>query len=357
LIPLGAAAFLSLGRHPLAGLAAAFAGVAAAFGVNFVVKPIDGILAEMTTDAIHIVDPTKSIELTANFYFGIASSVWLIVVCTFVTDWFVEPRLGKYQGDAPVEESQGLSAEESRGLRFALIALVGVVVVLSLLALPPGAPLRNPETGALIGNSPFMDSLVFLIMIVFLVTGVAYGVGAKTFKTTQDGIDAVTKTFSDLGGLLFLFFVISQFVAYFNYSNMGTILAVQLANMLKEANLGVVPLLLGFIVIGFFLCFPLPNILPKWAIMAPIFVPLFLKLGVGPEVVLAAYRVSDSPPNVINPLLPHFALVIGFARQYEKNAGLGTLVAMMLPYTVVTSIAWLLLFLVWFLLGLPFGPG
>jgi aminobenzoyl-glutamate transport protein len=357
LIPLGAAAFLSLGRHPLAGLAAAFAGVAAAFGVNFVVKPIDGILAEMTNDAIHIVNPAKSIELTANFYFGIASSLWLIVVCTFVTDWLVEPRLGKYKADSPVEESQGLSAEESRGLRFALIALVGAVVVLSLLALPPGAPLRNPETGALIGNSPFMDSLVFLIMIVFLVTGVAYGVGANTVKTTQDGIDAVTKTFSDLGGLLFLFFVISQFVAYFNYSNMGTILAVQLANMLKEAHLGVVPLLLGFIVIGFFLCFPLPNILPKWAIMAPIFVPLFLKLGVGPEVVLAAYRVSDSPPNVINPLLPHFALVIGFAQQYEKNAGVGTLVAMMLPYTVVTSVAWLLLFLAWFLLGFPFGPG
>jgi aminobenzoyl-glutamate transport protein len=357
LIPLGAAAFLSLGRHPLAGLAAAFAGVAAAFGVNFLVKPIDGILAEMTNDAAHIVDPGKSIELTANFYFGIASSVLLIVVCTVVTDWLVEPRLGKYGGDSPAEESPGMSAEESRGLLFALVALVGVVVVLSLLTLPAGAPLRNPETKSLIQNSPFMDSLVFLIMIVFLVTGAAYGVGAKTIKSVQDGIDAVTKTFSDLGGLLFLFFVISQFVAYFNYSNMGTILAVKLANLLQEANLGNVALLFGFILIGFFLCFPLPNILPKWAIMAPIFVPLFMKLGIGPEVVLAAYRVSDSPPNVINPLLPHFALVVGFARLYEKNAGVGTIVALMLPYTVVTSVAWVLVFFAWYLLGLPFGPG
>jgi aminobenzoyl-glutamate transport protein len=357
LIPLGAAAFHSLGRHPLAGLAAAFAGVAAAFGVNFMVKPIDGILAEMTNDAIHIVDPARSIELTANFYFGIASSVWLIVVCTVVTDWIVEPRLGKYEGGLPVEGSQGLAAQELRGLLFALAALVGVVVVLALLALPPGAPLRNPETRALIGNSPFMDSLVFLIMIVFLVTGVAYGVGAKTIKSVQGGIDAVTKTFSDLGDLLFLFFVISQFVAYFNYSNIGTLLAVHLANLLKEANLSGVSLLLGFILIGFVLCFPLPNILPKWAIMAPIFVPLFLKLGIGPDVVLAAYRVSDSPPNVINPLLPHFALVIGFAQQYEKKAGVGTVVATMLPYTAVTSVAWALLFIAWYLLGLPFGPG
>src|SRR5262249_29673758 len=197
LIPLGAAAFRSLGRHPLAGLAAGFAGVAAAFGVNFFVKPIDGILAEMTNDAIHIVDPSKTIDLTANFYFGVVSSVVLIVVCTLITDWVVEPRLGKYEEDSPVEESKGMSSEESRGLLFALIALVGVLVVLCLLALPSGAPLRNPDTGSLIGDSPFMQSLVFLIMIVFLVTGVAYGIGAKTIKSVQDGIDAVTKTFSD----------------------------------------------------------------------------------------------------------------------------------------------------------------
>jgi aminobenzoyl-glutamate transport protein len=356
LIPLGAAAFHSLGRHPLVGLAAAFAGVAAAFGVNFLVKPIDGILAEMTNDAAHIVDPAKSIELTANFYFGIVSSVLLIVVCTVVTDWLVEPRLGEYRGKSAGEKSQGLSPEESRGLMFALIALVCIAVVLCLLALPAGAPLRNQETGSLIGDSPFMGSLVFLIMIVFLATGVAYGIGARTIRTAQDGIDAVTNTFSDLGGLLFLFFVISQFVAYFNYSNIGTILAVKLANLLKETNLGTVALLLGFILIGFVLCFPLPNILPKWAIMAPIFVPLFMKLGIGPDVVLAAYRVSDSPPNVINPLLPHFALVVGFARHYVSNAGVGTIVALMLPYTAVTTVAWILIFLAWYTLGLPFGP-
>jgi aminobenzoyl-glutamate transport protein len=357
LIPLGAAAFLSLGRHPLAGLAAAFGGVAAAFGVNFLIKPIDGILAEMTNDAIHIVDPGKSIELTANFYFGIASSLVLIVVITIITEWFVEPRLGKYEGDVQSEESQGMSIDESRGLLLALIAVAVVLVGLAFLALPPGAPLRNPDTGALIGNSPFMNSLVFLIMIVFLAAGVAYGVGARTIKTLQDGIDAVVKTFSDLGGLLFLFFVISQFVAYFNFSNIGTILAVNLADWLGEANLGSATLLLAFIMIGFVLCFPLPNILPKWAIMAPIFVPLFMKLGIGPEIVLAAYRVSDSPPNVINPLLPHFALVIGFAQVYDKKAGVGTIVALMLPYTFITMIVWVAIFFAWYLLGLPWGPG
>lgn len=357
LIPLGAVAFHSLGRHPLAGLAAAFAGVAAAFGANFLVKPIDGILAEMTNDAIHIVDPARSIELTANLYFGIASSVLLIVVCTLVTNRFVEPRLGTYAGDAPVPEKKGMSAEESRGLLFALLALGGVVLVLALLTLPPSAPLRNPETGAILGDSPFMSSLVFLIMLVFLATGVAYGLGARTVRSMEQVLDAITKTFADLAGLLFLFFVISQFVAYFNFSNLGTILAVTLADALRDAELNSVTLLAAFLLIGFLLSIPVPNILPKWAIMAPVFVPLFLKLGVDPDVVLAAYRVSDSPPNVINPLLPHFALVVGFVRRWQSEAGVGTVVAMMLPYTAATMLAWTVLFFVWYLLGLPFGTG
>ncbi len=356
LIPLGAVAFHSLGRHPLAGLAAAFAGVAAAFGANVLVKPIDGILAEMTNDAIHIVDPARSIDLTANFYFGIASSVLLIIVCTLISSKVVEPRLGQYEGEAPVAESSALSADESRGLRVTFFALVAYVAVLLLLTLPPGAPLRNPETGAIIGDSPFMDSLVFLIMTSFLTAGLAYGFAAKTLGSTDDAIAAITKTLSDLGSLLFLFFVISQFVAYFNYSNMGTILAVELANSLKQANLNSATLLMAFIVIGVLLSIPVPNILPKWAIIAPVFVPLFLKLGVDPEVVLAAYRVSDSPPNVINPLLPHFALVVGFARRWQQDAGVGSIIAMMLPYTFAALVAWVALFFAWYVLGLPFGP-
>ncbi len=356
LIPLGAVAFHSLGRHPLAGLAAAFAGVAAAFGANFLVKPIDGILAEMANDAIAIVDPSQSIDLTANFYFGIGSSLLLIVVCTFVSNRIVEPRLGVYDADAPLPETQELSADETRGLIFAGVALLGLITALAWLTIPSDAALRNPDTGAIIGDSPFMDSLVFLIMAGFLVTGAAYGWGARTIRTADDGIDAITKTFADLGGLLFLFFVIGQFVAYFNFTNLGTVLAVTLAQWLGDANLNSVTLLMAFLAIGLVLSIPVPNILPKWAIIAPVFIPLFMKLGIDPDVVLAAYRVSDSPPNVINPLLPHFALVVGFARRWQPDAGVGTIVAMMLPFAIATSIAWTLLFFGWYLLGVPFGP-
>ncbi len=356
LIPLGAAAFLRLGRHPLAGLAAAFAGVAGVFGVNFLIVPIDGILTEITNDAIHLLNPTKSIGLTANFYFAVASSLVLIVVCSLITERVAEPRLGKYRGEVPADSSEDVSPQEARGLRFALYALVASVIAVALLTFPAAAPLRDPQTGSIMGNSPFMDSLIVLIMLVFLAVGIGYGVGARTIAGMVDGIAAVTKTFAGLSGLIFLLFVISQFLAYFNYSNIATIVAVDLGDALEHANLGTIPLLLGFITITGAVGVLIVGAIPKWAIFAPIFVPLFMKLGIAPEVVLAAYRVGDSPPNGVSPLMPYFALIVVFAQRYDKNAGVGTVVAMMLPYAVAISIVWIVLFLAWELLGLPYGP-
>jgi len=356
LIPLGAAAFLSLGRHPLAGLAAAFAGVAAVFGVNFLIVPIDPVLTEITNDAIHLLNPTLSIDLAANFYFGIVSSLVLIIVCAVVTERVVEPRLGKYRGEIPAESGDGVAPEEARGLRLALYALVGSVAVIALLTFPSGAPLRDPDTGAIVGNSPFMSSLIVQIMLVFLAIGVAYGIGAGTITSMVDGINAVTKTFASLSGLIFLLFVISQFLAYFTYSNMATIVAVNMGDALEHANLGTVPLMLGFITVTGVVGLLIVGVIPKWALLAPIFVPLFMKLGVAPEAVMAAYRVADSPPNVVTPLMPYFALIVTFAQRYDKNAGVGTVIAMMLPYGVAVSVVWILLFLAWEMLGLPFGP-
>jgi aminobenzoyl-glutamate transport protein len=242
-------------------------------------------------------------------------------------------------------------------LAYALYALLGVVVVLSLLTLPPGAPLRHPATGAIVGNSPFMDSLIVLIMLVFLVTGVAYGIGAQTITSSVDAINAITKTFASLSGLILLLLVMSQFIAYFNYSNMATIAAVKMGGFLKGANFGSLPLLLGFIAVVGIVGVIIVGVIPKWAIFAPIFVPLFMKLNVAPEVVLAAYRVADSPPNVITPLMPYFGLIVVLAQRYQKEAGVGTVVAMMLPYYVGVFVVWTLLLVGWHLLRLPLGPG
>ena len=242
LIPLAGAAFLSVGRHPLAGLALGFAGVASAFTVNMLVKPLDAVLVEFTNDAIHLVDPNASIGLTSNLWFSIASVVLLTGLIAFITERTIEPRLGEYKPennaargeDQPAGAGAELSAEESRGLRYALFALLGTIVVFALLTMPPGAPLRNPDTGALIGNSPFMNGLIALIMVLFLTTGAAYGIGAGSMKSLTDIIKAIEKALSGLGSLIFLFLIISQFVAYFNYSNMGTILAVKMADVLRD---------------------------------------------------------------------------------------------------------------------------
>jgi len=370
LIPLAGAAFLSIGRHPLAGLALGFAAVAGAFNVNMLIKPLDAVLTEFTNDAIHMVDPSRSIDLTAGIWFSIASVVFLTVVITLVTQHIIEPRLGKYQveqpadepaakeppaKEAPAEKGEALSADESRGLWYAAFGLLGVLVFFGLLALPPGAPLRNPETGALIGDSPFMNALIVPIMFLFLISGICYGIGAKTIFSAGDVINAMTKAVSSLGGTILLFLVISQFIAYFNYSNMPTLMAVKMADALKTANIGSLWLLIGFILVVTILNFIFTPAIAKWAIFAPVFVPLFVTLNVNPAAVLSAYRVGDSPTNAITPLNAYFALVVGFAQIYDKKAGIGTVVALMLPYAILMAVLWTLLFAVWYVLGIPWG--
>jgi aminobenzoyl-glutamate transport protein len=360
LIPLAGVAYLAVGRHPLAGLALGFAAVAGAFTVNMLIKPLDAVLVEFTNDAARLVDPERSIGLASNVWFSIASVIFLTFIIAFITDRMISPRLGDYKPEASSAGSvpdQGatLSEKESRGLRFAFYGLAGLVLVFLLLTIPSGAPLRNPETGELIGNSPFMNGLIALIMLIFLVTGWTYGIGAGTLRTLTEVIAAIEKSIKNMGGTIFLFFVLSQFVACFTYTNIGTVMALSLSGALQAANIGALPLLIGFIVVVAIIDLLLTGAIAKWAIFAPVFVPLLMKLGVEPEAVLAAYRVGDSPMNAITPLNAYFALVVGFAQKYDKSAGVGTIVSLMLPYVVLMFVLWTALFAVWKALGLPWG--
>jgi aminobenzoyl-glutamate transport protein len=367
LIPLGAAAFHSVGRNPLAGIAAAFAGVAAGFGVNFLITPLDGVLTEITNESIPSGNPGAEIDLAANLYFGIGSTVLIAFVLTFVSNRLVEKRLGPWdeaeqgEGWAMEEENEaspGVSPEaDSRGLRYAGIASLAVLVGIVLLTAPPGAPLRNPETGDIIGNSPFMDSLIVIITLFFFAAGYAYGRGAGTLSGSSAIIDTITKSWAGLAGLLFLFLLIAQFIAYFNYSNIPEVLAVKLGDVLESADVGAVWLLIGVVGVSWVVNLIIPQAIAKWALLAPIFVPLFLRLDVAPQTVLAAYRVGDSPTNVITPLMAYFPLIVVFAQRYRKDAGIGTVVSLMLPYVVVLTVAWTLFFLAWYLIGIPLGPG
>ena len=361
LIPLGAAAFLSLRRHPLAGMAAAFAGVGAIFGVNLLLTPIDSMLTEITNEAIGLVGGTP-LTIVANYFFAVVASIVIAIVATIVTERVIEPRLGVYKPEDGSEVDTGgsddqLTPAENRGLKFAFFGLLGVVVLVSLLTFPPGAPLRDPKTGSIIGVTPFMDSLLFIITLIFLVSGICYGIGAGTVKSSNDVIKSITKTFSGLAGLVFMLLMISQFIAYFNYTQMPTVVAIAMAEALEKANIGVVPLLAGLILVIMILTIIIPGVIPKWAIFAPVFIPIFYRLGVAPQTVLAAYRVGDSPVNVITPLMVYLPFVVTIAQRYQKKAGLGTIVALMLPYTLAIAVVWIVLFLLWVVLGIPLGPG
>ena len=362
LIPLGAAAFKSVGRNPLAGLAAAFAGVAAGFGVNFLITPLDGVLVEITNDTSG--SSENHIDLASNLYFGIASTIFVTIVLTFITAKLVENRLGAWDpadaGEGPQEADDAPEVtpeQEKRGLKFALWATLAVLVGITLLTAIPGAPLRNPDTGKVIGDSPFMDSLIVIIMIVFYVAGYAYGRGAGTIKGSEDVLKTITKSWAGLAGLLFLFLLIAQFIAYFNYSKIAEVLAVKLGDVLEHMDIGKVWLLIGVIIVSMIVDLIIPQAIAKWALLAPIFVPLMLRLGVAPQTVLAAYRVGDSPFNVLTPLMAYFPLIVIFAKRYRKDAGIGTVVSLMLPYAIVLSILWILFFVVWYLIGIPLGPG
>jgi len=358
LVPLAAAAFHSMGRHPLAGLAAGFSGVAAVFLVNVFVTPTDALLVEVTNDAIRTVNPEAQISVVGNLFFMIASSILMGIICTVLTERVVEPRLGPYTGGVPVEASTGLSGSEERGLKYAGRALLGFVIIIAALTAPPlpWGILRNQETGGIMAGSPFMSGLIVLISLLFLVLGYAYGKGAGTIANVTAAIGLVVKTWSNLAGMIFLLFVIANFIAFFNYTNLATVLAVNLADFLKTTTLGASAYIVLFVLVVAIIDIILTGALAKWAILAPVFVPLFMRLGGDPNLVLAAYRVGDSPMNVITPLNVYLAVMVGFANKYQKDAGIGTIVALMLPYTVVLLVLWTLMLILWYTFGLPLGP-
>jgi aminobenzoyl-glutamate transport protein len=358
LVPLGAVLFLSLGRHPLAGLAAAFAGVSGGFSANLFLTSLDPLLSGMTDPAAKMIDPHYEVLPTANYYFMVASVFLITLVGAYVTERIVEPRLGPYQrpDGAPLEAdaaSQDLTAKEKRALAVALGGGALVVVACALLTVPEGAVLRAPDGGL----KPFYGSLITWMMLLFFVPGLLYGVLAGTIASDRDVARMCSDTMATMGSYVVLAFVAAQFVAYFSWSNLGLILAVTGAGLLKAAGISGLPLLLGLSMTSGAINLLIGSASAKWAILAPVFVPMFMLSGISPELVQAAFRVGDSVTNIISPLLPYYPMVIVFAQKYEPKLRLGTLVSMMLPYSVALGLAWAALMTVWVLLGVPLGPG
>lgn len=356
LVPLSAIIFLAAGRHPIAGLAAAFAGVSGGYSANLLLGTIDPLLAGLTQEAAHIIDKTYEINAAANYYFMFVSTFFIAAAGTWVTEKIVVPRLGKYEGSVQADEIKPLSKDEVRGLVYASVATLLFAAIILVGLIPDNGFLRDPKTNSIL-KSPFLSGIVSFIFFGGVIAGLAFGIGAKTIKSDNDAIKGMNKSMETLGSYIVLVFFAAQFVAFFNWTNLGMIVAVEGANFLKSSGLGPVPLLISFIIISAFINLFIGSASAKWAVMAPVFIPMFMLLGYSPELVQAAYRVGDSVTNIISPMMSYFALIIAFVTKYEPKAGIGTLIATMLPYTIAFFIIWVALFIVWFILGLPVGPG
>ena len=356
LVPLAALVFLAVGRHPLAGLAAAFAGVSGGYSANLLLGTVDPLLAGLSQEAARIIDPAYTVNPAANYYFMAVSTFVIVAAGTLVTERVVEPRLGGYTGAAATEAITPMTAAERRGLRWALAAALAVVAVLLMGTVPAGGFLRDAATGDLL-HSPFMSGIVAIIFATGLAVGMAYGLGAGTVRSDVDVIKGMSKAMETMGGYLVLVFFAAQFVAFFNWTNLGLIIAVQGAALLQAAGLGTVPLIVSLVIVTAFINLFMGSASAKWAIMAPVFVPMFMLLGYTPEFTQGAYRVGDSVTNIISPMMSYFALIIAFVQRYQPTAGLGTVVATMLPYSVTFFVVWTVMLIVWSSMGWPLGPG
>ena len=356
LLPMSAALFLTVGRHPVAGIAAAFAGVSGGFAANLLISPTDVILAGLTQEAARILNPAYAVNAMANYFF-LGVSVFLVTaVATLVTEKIVEPRLGAYTGDMKPEPLVPLSPAEHRGLRWAGFATLALTAVILAGLLPAGGFLQDPAKPGFIG-SYFVRGLVFFIFVAGLVPGLAYGLAAGTVRSDRDVYRGMQKNMEVIAGYVVVVFFIAQFVNLFNWTNLGVVLAVTGADFLRGLDLGPIPLLVGLVFLTTTINLFMGSAAGKWAILAPVFVPMFMLLGYSPELTQAAYRVGDSCTNIITPLMSNFALVLMFVNRYEPRAGIGTMTATMLPYSLCFLVSWTILLAVWVLLGWPLGPG
>ena len=373
LIPLAAVVFRSVGRHPLAGLAAAFAGVSGGYSANVLIGTVDPLLAGITTEAARIIDPSyapgaaNEIPATANYLFMLVSTFMITAIGTFVTTRIVEPKLGAFDPsraaddlEDPEDGLKTLSPEEKRGLKLAGLTVLVMLGGLALLALPENGWFRDPAVNALLIDDlrPMLRSVVSLIFVFFIVPSIVFGRVTGSVRNDRDVIDGMGRAMSSLGPYMVLVFFAAQFVSFFNWTNLGTITAVVGADLLTRFDLTGPIVFIPFILMCCFVNLMLGSASAQWAVTAPIFVPMLMTVGYSPEVIQAAYRIGDSTTNIITPMMSYFGLILAVAMRYDRKLGIGTLIATMIPYSITYLIGWVTLFYVWvFALGLPVGPG
>ena len=355
IIPIAGIVFNSVGRHPIAGMAAAFAGVSGGFSANIIIGTIDPLLAGLTTEAAQIIDPAYYVLPTANYYFMAVSTVVIAFTATFITHRYIEPRLGKYEGGVEPEKIEKLTNKERKGLRWAGIVCLFWFALFAIGLIPENGFFRGPDGTVL--RTPLLKGFISVLFFIAGTAGIVYGAITGKFKSDKDVVKGMSDSYKGLISFLVLVFFAAQFVAYFKWSNLGMVLAINGASLLQSMNIGLIPLVILFVIFSAFINLFMGSASAKWAILAPIFVPLFMLLGYSPELSQAVYRVGDSVTNIISPMMSFFALIIVYFEKYDKKSGIGTLVSTMLPYTIGFFIVWVSLLIAWILLGIPLGPG
>lgn len=359
LIPLGGAIFYSMGRHPLAGIGAAFAGVSGGFGANILPTGLDPMIAAFTEPAAQIIDPAYTVNPLSNWYFLAASVPIVGLLGTWVTEKVLVPRLGAYksEGEVNIEEQKPITHLEKKSLKWAGFAVLVMICLVLLMIIPANGLLRgeiDSATGSR-GFQPFYSSIVPIMFLIFLIAGLVYGIVAKIIKKDKDVTDMMAKSMATMGLYIVISFVAAQFVAYFNWSNLGSVLAVKGSGILKEIGFTGGPLLVAFVIVVSLVNLLMGSASAKWALLAPIFVPMMMLMGFSPETTQAAYRIGDSYSNILTPLLPYFPLVIVFCQKYVKDVGIGTLISMMLPFSIAFAVVRIPMLLLWIWAKLPLG--
>jgi len=357
LIPLAGIIFIAVGRHPIIGMAAAFAGVSGGFSANIVLGTIDPLLAGLSEEAARIIDPSYTVNPTANYYFMFVSTFVIAIVGTLITEKIIAPRMTNYipQDGVIHDKFERLSGQEKKGLLNAGLVFTVFVIIL-LIGLIPSEGFLRGKSGTIL-SSPALKGVVTLLFIIAGVMGIVYGITIRKYRNDSDVMKGMAESMKSMATYIVLVFFAAQFVAYFKESNLGIVAAVKGADLLKAANLNIYVLMFLFIIFAAFINMLMGSASAKWAIMAPVFIPVFMLLGYSPELSQVVYRIGDSVTNVISPMMSFFALIIAFFQKYDKNAGIGTVVSVMIPYSIAFFIVWTLLLMGWIKIGLPLGPG
>lgn len=360
-IPLGGIIFYAAGRHPVAGIAAAFAGVSGGFSANPLPSALDPLLQGFTQPAAQIIDPEVLVNPLGNYFFTAISSILIIALGWLVTDRLVEPRLNRTTPvDSDAEEAPEMSSTSGKERKAFWVAMAVMAVGLAILVavlVPADSPMRDAEGSLNSFRAPIMQSIVPLIFLLFLLPGVAYGYVAGVFKKSKDMVDAMTEAMKGMAYYIVMAFFCALFINAFGQSNIGALLALKGATVLKALSLPGPVTMFGIIFLTAFVNLFVGSASAKWALLAPIFVPMLMQVGISPELTQAAYRVGDSSSNIITPLMPYFPLVVVYCQRYVKKTGIGTLTSIMLPFSITFLICWTLFLILYWTLGIPLGLG